>query len=289
MTTRDVPPGLRAGGRFDAWTAPPIGWWASDIDGTLLGSDDQVSDAAAAAMMAAAATGLPVGLVTGRMRRGATRIHDRVPVPGPHVMHNGAEVRMAGETIASWPLVDDEVMALLALCRDQRAYCEFYTSETYWVTRTDDRAAVHWASLGVPPAGIVSTEAPPSDPIIKATFMGFDEAESDRLHEAVDALGLTVGDGRSVAHPGWSFLNVTRPGVDKAHALRAAADHIGVSLDNVAMIGDGHNDLPALRIVGTAVAMDNAGDDVKAVCHLVTDSVDDEGAGLALRALGIID
>ncbi len=101
-------------------------------------------------------------------------------------------------------------------------------------------------------------------------------------------MGLTIGDGRSLAHPGWSFLNITRPGVDKAHAMRTAASQIGVDLANVVMIGDGHNDLPALEIVGTAIAMGNAADDVKAVAHLVTDSVDDGGAIVALRALGVI-
>lgn len=288
MTQIEVPPGMTPGGRFSQWQGPAIGWWASDIDGTLLGSDDQVADDVATAMVAAADTGLPIGLVTGRMRQGAGRIHALLPVPGPHVMHNGAEVRMNGVTMASWPLEPQEVLALLDLCRDHGAYCEFYTSDTFWVTRTDDRAALHWASLGQDPAGIVSPVAPPSDPILKATFMGFDEDESTRLHAAVDDLGLTVGDGRSLAHPDLSFLNVTRPGVDKAHAMRTAANLINVDLANVVMIGDGHNDLPALSIVGTAIAMGNAGDDVKAAAHLVTDSVDDGGAIVALRALGII-
>lgn len=285
-----LPPGLHRGGRFDEWERPSsIGWWASDIDGTLLGSDDEVATPTAEAMVAAAATGLPIGLVTGRMRQGAGRVHDVVPVPGPHVMHNGAEVRLDGTTIASWPLTDDEVAALLAMAREETAYGEFYTTEAFWVTRTDDRAVAHWESLRQDPSGIVSPVAPPADPIIKATFMGFDPDETARLSARLGELGLTVGDGRSLAHPDWSFLNVTRPGVDKANAMRTAAEHIGVALERVVMVGDGHNDLPAMAVVGTAIAMGNAGDDVKAAAHLVTDSVDDGGVVTALRALDVIE
>lgn len=289
MTTDvPLPAGLRPGGRFAQWQAAPVGWLASDVDGTLLGPDDQVTDAVAAAMVAVAETGTPVGLVTGRMRQGAQRIHDRLPVAGPHVLHNGAEVRFEGVTIASWPLTADEVAILLDIAMDHNAYGEFYTSEAFLVTRTDNRASAHWDSLQQYPRGIVTPASPPGEQVLKATFIGFDEAETAALQAAFEGAGMTVGNGISLAHGGWTYLNVTAPGVDKSHAIRAAAEHLGIGLEQVAMIGDGHNDLPALRVVGTAIAMGQSGDDVKEVAHLVTDDVTADGVVVALRALGLL-
>lgn len=281
-----IPDGLTPGGRVDEWAGAPVGWIASDVDGTILGSDDEVVSSACDALVAAAER-VAVGLVTGRMRNGLARIHDRAPVPGPHVLFNGAEVRMAEATVASWPLADDEVAGLLDLCREHGAYAEFYSLEEYWITRTDARAEAHWASLGQLPVGLVAPSAPPPDPIVKATLIGFGEDETTRLHDALEAAGLAVGDGRSLAHPDWSYLNATRHGVDKANALRAGAAHLGIDMASVLMIGDGHNDMPALDVAGTAIAMGNAGDHVKARAHLVTEHVDRDGLAVALRALDL--
>jgi hydroxymethylpyrimidine pyrophosphatase-like HAD family hydrolase len=55
-----------------------------------------------------------------------------------------------------------------------------------------------------------------------------------------------------------SFLNVTPAGVDKGAAVRAVAREYGLPLERVMMVGDGANDVPAMRIVGAPVAMANA-------------------------------
>ncbi|MDR3093560.1 MAG: HAD hydrolase family protein, partial [Bacteroidales bacterium] len=52
--------------------------------------------------------------------------------------------------------------------------------------------------------------------------------------------------------------------------------------------GDGGNDISMLRHVAIGVAMGNATDDVKAQADYVTNSVDDDGIGNALRHFGVI-
>lgn len=286
--TPTLPAGLQPGGRFDQWRAPAVSWLASDADGTLLGTDDQVTDAVAEAMVAVAGRGVAVGIVTGRMRQGAERIHARLPVPGPHVLHNGAEVRLDGATLVSWPLEPQAVHTLLEIARTHRAYGELYTSSGFTITRQDERARDHWVSLEQYPTGISTVDDPPPEPILKATFIGFDPEESDRLEAAVEAAGLTVGSAHSLAQPDRTYINVTSPGVTKARAITAAADAIGISPEAVAMIGDGRNDLPAFELVGTAIAMGQAAEEIKDAAHLVTETVTADGVLVALHALGLL-
>ena len=52
--------------------------------------------------------------------------------------------------------------------------------------------------------------------------------------------------------------------------------------------GDGENDIEMLEAAGIGIAMGNADDIVKKSADYVTDSVDDDGIGKALRHFQII-
>ena len=80
-------------------------------------------------------------------------------------------------------------------------------------------------------------------------------------------------------------LEMTSPGVSKAKGLRALASHLGVAMEETAAVGDSMNDLTMLREAGVAVAMGNAGKEVKAVCRFETDDNNHNGAGKAIRRL----
>ena len=53
--------------------------------------------------------------------------------------------------------------------------------------------------------------------------------------------------------------------------------------------GDGGNDMQMLQYVSLAVAMGNAGDELKSIADFVTKDVDDEGIAYALKHYGLID
>ncbi|KAL8430825.1 hypothetical protein ACSSS7_005684 [Eimeria intestinalis] len=85
-------------------------------------------------------------------------------------------------------------------------------------------------------------------------------------------------------------LGAYRAGFGKGAAVRALAAALGVSLDEVLVLGDGENDLPMFREAGTAVAVGNARPAVKEAADLVTvDS--NQGALLAvvkeIQSLGL--
>ena len=74
-------------------------------------------------------------------------------------------------------------------------------------------------------------------------------------------------------------------GVDKGLGLRQLTEHLGLDRGEVMAIGDGGNDEGMLRYAGLAVAMGNANDYVKSLCHRVTDDNDHDGVANAVWAV----
>ncbi len=65
----------------------------------------------------------------------------------------------------------------------------------------------------------------------------------------------------------------------KTHAFQEIAEKAGVTLDEMAYVGDDIVDLPCLRICGLAIATANARAQVKEIAHYVTPHAGGAGAG----------
>lgn len=247
----------------------------ADVDGTLVGPDGDVSDAVVAAVDRARSHDVRVGFATGRMRLAVNGLQERLQLSGPHVLHNGAEVRLDGATVASWPLDHDQVVAVLDLAERLDRYVELYTEDGYVVNRDDPRAHPHWRLLGVDPIAVVGE--PPREIVFKATFGLFDPDDVEAVVRGLERLGLAAGPAGSPVTPDITYVNATADSVDKGAALRAAAAAVDADLAGVVAIGDAGNDLSLLAAAGTAVAMGQAEPEIRAVAHLVAPSVTDDG------------
>lgn len=285
--TTSLPAGLAPGGRFDGWRPRPVRYVVCDVDGTLIGPDELATPAVAAAIARAQRAGIHVGFATGRMRDGVSELQQQLGARGPHVLHNGAEVRADGATVASWTLTPEQIDALLALAHaHEDVYLEVYGESGFHVSARDERARPHWDLLRAEPLGVVRRAADLGDMAIpKATFAVFNDAALEWLQDRLASMDAEVGTAGSPRTPGLVFTNVNRPGTTKGAAIAAAADHLAIGTDEVAAIGDAGNDRSMLLVAGTAIAMGQAEPDIVAASHLVTRSVDEDGVATALDAL----
>ena len=80
----------------------------------------------------------------------------------------------------------------------------------------------------------------------------------------------------------WEF---TRTGVTRGTGIQFLAEKLGIFIDETMACGDSQNDLAMLKVVHTAVAMENATEEVKKICNFISKSNNDSGVAYAVEKL----
>ncbi|GAB2450209.1 Cof subfamily protein (haloacid dehalogenase superfamily) [Conyzicola lurida] len=276
---------LAPAGRYSDWQPAPVQLVVSDLDGTFLGTTETPSTTVTDAAAALVAAGIRFSFATGRLPAGLPDLAELAA--GPHIVHNGAQVveqSPAGHA-TTFSLAPEQATLLAAVCRRYDVYAEFYTEAGFYVTSRDPLADGAWELMMGSPIGIVTDEVIAATTILKATIADYTGVHTPALMVEIAAIGLAGEESTAPALPDAVFINATAPGVSKGATLRWLCDRLGIPLAAVAAIGDGRNDSSMFQIVGTAIAMGSAPDDVVALAHFVAPDVFDDGAAVAMRAL----
>jgi Cof subfamily protein (haloacid dehalogenase superfamily) len=252
-----------------------------DVDGTLVGSSGSVLPGVWAAAEQARAGGVRLAICTGRPAFGVARQYaSRLDGDGWHVFQNGASVVNAATGLSMSGLMAPSLVEMLVGCARRTGHIlELYADDEYAVESGDDRARDHARLLGIPfaprPFASVSERA------VRGQWLVAHENAAALL--AAPHPGLEYSPSTSPIMPDTLFVNVTPEGVNKERAVRAVAQEYGISLDDVMFVGDGHNDVGAMRAVGVAVAMGNAEPEVHGIASYRVGHVDDGGLIEALE------
>lgn len=259
-----------------------------DVDGTLVGPTGEVTDAVWEAVDVALARGQHLALSTARGAFGSSlEIAQRLDPSGWHVFHAGGAVVHADGRVKTHQLDQDVVGRCCEISDDLGQILELYSAKRYAVDSDAPLAVEHAALMGVPfEARPRSTLLNSDEDIVRVQFVS-DVAAAPAVMNALEVVAATVTSATSPVMPGAVFISVTQPGITKATGVSAIADALGLTVADVMMVGDGHNDLPALEAVGHAVAMGNAEQAVLDVAtHRVASVVDDgvvEALELSMR------
>ena len=258
-----------------------------DIDGTLLDTNNTISDTDKKALKDAAAAGISVSLSTGRVVQATRRFLDQLELDGYHVFFDGALVYNpeTDEEVYVDPIPAELIGEMIEYSReagldfDLYSITHFFAERETWATdiRRDffklDATIVDFRDIKDTERFIKGTLVV-SSPEDKQKAKGFTEYFNDRLN-----FSWTI----TPAYPEVDFINIIANDVSKGKALRSLTSFLGIPVEQVAAIGDGMNDMSLLESAGMAIAMGNAPDELKAIADHVTLDVDRQGVGEAVR------
>ena len=259
---------------------------ATDVDGTLLGPDDLVSERAAAVIGRLVAAGVGFVLVTGRPPRWIPPVVAQLGVARLAVCANGAVLYDAVEDRVLWSrTLEPDVLAHLAA-----AAAETLPGCGLAVERVPTRAFDDVAAFVADPSyrhawpdadnGFAPRSELLAAPAVKL-LIRCPELSSDAM---VAALGPVVGDTADLtfSHPR-GLVEASPPGVTKATGLAEVAARSGVDPVDVVAFGDMPNDLEMLRWAGHGVAMGNGHPALLEIADEVTAGHGEDGLALVLE------
>lgn len=247
---------------------------AADIDGTLINSQNQLTDRTISAVKKLIEKGDYFVLSTGRPYQGITKFIDALALQKmPYIFYNGAMVMVGGEIVYSLTIPED-IATKIVEEGHKRGSTQVCWADNLFYSEVDDERVRFYASIsGVPPIVVNDLAEVANKGITKIVW--YDDPETTaRYFKEMDAL---IGEKVNV-HPSRPyFLEFVNKDCSKAVALNIIAEKLGLDISETAAIGDGFNDLPMLTAAGLGVAMGNANDEVKEQCGFVTDTCDNDG------------
>lgn len=264
---------------------------ASDVDGTLITSQERILPRVRDVIVRAVQSGTEVALATGRPHRWIFPVLDQLPIRPVCVTSNGAVVYDSAHDriLASHPL-SPEAMAVV-LERAQEAFHHVGGVEV-GCERIGRSAFDPEDELFVVSPGFVNTWEEQGFGVLPVhEVIGEPAAKMILRHPELSApemfnLLAPVVD-TEVAHVTFSMneglLEIAAPGVTKALGVSTLADLHGIGQRDVIAFGDMPNDIEMLAWAGTGVAMGNARDSVKDVADMTTGTNDEAGLAQVLE------
>ncbi|MGE6554355.1 Cof-type HAD-IIB family hydrolase [Exiguobacterium artemiae] len=279
----------------------------SDMDGTVLSSKQKIEPETIAAIEAAKEQGIDFAIATGRNYLNAKELTDQAGITCPIIASNGARVlTVDGEELSATTLTSEQAQQIYGIISQYEVFFEMFCDQGLVtaqgstidaaydslkeMSQESDRAKDvldffhnrYYVNEDVKMIdGFRSFIRNQAGQVFKFISFSFDQELMKKIWEEIEQ----KVDGIYVTSSGHDNIEVMALGADKGTAVKTLAKHLGVAIEEVAVIGDNLNDVPMFKVAGMAIAMGNGHDDAKAIAHQVTKTNDENGVGYAIRQL----
>lgn len=275
---------------------------ATDLDGTLLNDQNEISDENIKAIRYAEDRGFEVVISTGRAYFDVQEICKKARISPFVIGTNGATMHSKeGECISSITITKDRVESILQWLDERNFYYEVFTNKAIYTLKkgrehfhneiqrlksadldSDLKELVEIAERQFDQFGYVLVEnyhdiIKKEEEFYNILACSFDKKKLEEAWNRFDRF-----DELMVVSSADHNIEITNKRASKGVALEKLAFLINGSLDQAMAIGDSNNDLSMFEKVGYSVAMGNAKDTIKAVCTTTTLKSNENGVAYAI-------
>lgn len=251
----------------------PIALVISDIDGTLITSNHEVTESTKSAAAKLYGRGIELSLASSRPPRSIVPLADALNLHSPFAAFNGALVVKRDGGLLARSVLSPEIIAGVKRIADRFGIGVWlYDEIDWWAPWRDAFVDREEHTSGFAPRIEGYAERITRD-ANKLTVVGKPELVAQAEKQVLAELGTQVSASKSKPR----FLDVTLHGIHKGTVVVRLAGLLSIPTDKVAVIGDGPNDVEMFRQAGVSIAMGQGVDEVKEAANYLTTSNDDEG------------
>lgn len=280
----------------------------SDMDGTLFNSNQEISPFNLAAIKQANKNGVRFMIATGRSMQTVEPTLKKYDLECGLILMNGAEIRDENHNIISTLNVDNDVIPKLAKWLDKMGYIpEYMTEECAFLCGTEEMMETNmgWRIMCLDRTHTMTFEQAKEagrTSVFQKNLKRFD-ALQDMLEQNIEVRKVIVFNpdiemnkkNRLILQekfPELSILSSYPENIEINHALAQkgsgliqAIDKMGIKPDEVAVFGDGYNDISLFESFSHSYAPDNAEPAIKAMASEVIPSNNEDGVGIKINEL----
>lgn len=263
---------------------------AIDMDGTLLNSQDKVSDKTKDVLSKAIEKGIYIVLSTGRIYKSALHYGEYIGLNSPIIACNGAIISSGdGEKIIyENPINDESFKEVIQLAEENNIYYHFYDIDTFYYKKNNEFKpyySYYEESLkmqGINLMGFMDPVSLINKKASKYYKIVLIENDSNKLIEFRKKLEENIS-GISVSKSWHNNIEVMNEGASKGMGLKYLIERLDIDSSQVVAIGDNENDISMFKVAGLAIAMKNGDDIIRKHANVITDTNDDDGVANAIE------
>ena len=266
--------------------ALPIALVISDIDGTLITSNHEIAESTRKAAMRLYERGINLSLCSSRPPRSIRPLAETLALRSPFAAFNGALIVTSDGEVKLRSTLPSAIIARLKAIADGFGLgLWLYDEADWWVATRDAFVEREEHTSGFAPR-IEGYDERLKGEATKLTVVGKPEMVAQAEQRVLTVLASEVSASRSKPR----FLDVTAYGIHKGSAVRRIASVFNVTPAQVAVIGDGPNDIEMFREAGVSIAMGQGVDEVIEAARFITSSNDNDGwaRGIEKYVLGAV-
>jgi len=228
---------------------------ASDLDGTLLAPNHQLSEFTKQTLQALHQKGFTFIFATGRHHVDVAGIRQLAGMPAYMITSNGARVHDQHDNLMYSKNVPQELVqpVIDVFKQNPDIFVHIYQDESWLLNKEDETLRDFHEESGFS-YQVFDVNNAPTEGVAKI-FFTHPAQDHELLAQFEERLNDIFGDKLNVAFSTPWCLEVMAAEVSKGDALKAVAESLNLTLDNCIAFGDGMNDVEMLSMAGKGLVM----------------------------------